>query len=497
MDLILVCLFVFLADLCFWIPLSRLPGLRQKLTDRIAGPKRKEKKSDIVDDHDLTGFAPPHKTRAIISIVVAAENILLLLYAFMSEKSIRGVSIGSGKLALANLFPLFLFGSHEIILVKVLRHSKQQVLWAHSLFAWIAWYEMEVHVATSLFLVSGMTSWNSLIGCIMGFLTSLALVGSLVRSFNMTERVHRTFHGVIAIIGILGGTIHLLQSISCLLLVLATVCLGVTGIHSLWRPYSMPNAILAVGIDDSLDMKEAVELKFRVPDSKHDFYIETSGTFYRAVYVAARDSGGCEATVLLPLSTLKSRKNHGSLQYHGPFRAPLSPYIYLSAKLDIITTGSGIIEGFSCFRWRQRVAESENKTPVFTRLVWLTTKSCPPYLSYYMNDMSWEKEDATILVIVLGSEVMGSKHVNSCSDSILNESIVLDKQDDDEKTRNEKNAHERNDINNNASLHSFQAKMTIKYEIQTDMKYAIKKYLKEPSRRRYVIGESLRALLQD
>ncbi|ENH67748.1 hypothetical protein FOC1_g10000298 [Fusarium oxysporum f. sp. cubense race 1] len=119
-------------------------------------PKRKEKKSDIVDDHDLTGFAPPHKTRAIISIVVAAENILLLLYAFMNEKSIRGVSIGSGKLALANLFPLFLFGSHEIILVKVLRHSQQQVLWAHTLFAWIAWYEMEVHVATSLFLVSGL-----------------------------------------------------------------------------------------------------------------------------------------------------------------------------------------------------------------------------------------------------------------------------------------------------------------------------------------------------
>lgn len=157
MDLILVCLFVFLADLCFWIPLSRLPGLRQKLTDRIAGPKKKEKKSDIVNDHDLTGFAPPHKTRAIISIVVAAENVLLLLYAFMSEKSIRGVSIGSGKLALANLFPLFLFGSHEIILVKLLRHSQQQVLWAHSLFAWIAWYEMEVHVATSLFLVSGLS----------------------------------------------------------------------------------------------------------------------------------------------------------------------------------------------------------------------------------------------------------------------------------------------------------------------------------------------------
>ncbi|EGU76995.1 hypothetical protein FOXB_12494, partial [Fusarium oxysporum f. sp. conglutinans Fo5176] len=238
---------------------TRFPGLRQKLTDRIAGPKRKEKKSDIVDDHDLTGFAPPHKTRAIISIVVAAENILLLLYAFMDETSIRGVSIGAGKLALANLFPLFLFGSHEIILVKVLRHSKQQVLWAHSLFAWIAWYEMEVHVTTSLFLVSGLS-------CIMGFLISLALVGSLVRSFNMTTRLHRTFHGVIAIIGILGGTIHLLQSISCLLLVLATVCFGVTGIHSLWRPYSMPNAILAVDIDDSFERKEAVELKFRVPD---------------------------------------------------------------------------------------------------------------------------------------------------------------------------------------------------------------------------------------
>ncbi|EGU72875.1 hypothetical protein FOXB_16616, partial [Fusarium oxysporum f. sp. conglutinans Fo5176] len=135
---------------------------------------------------------------------------------------------------------------------------------------------------------------------------------------------------------------------------------------------------------------------------------------------------------------------------------------------------SGIIEGFSCFRWRQRVAESENKSPVSTRLVWLTTKSCPPYLSYYMSDMSWKKEDATILVIVLGNEVMGSKHVNSPPDSTLNTSIVLDKQDDDETNINEKNVHERN-----------------------DMKYAIKEYVKEPSRRRYVIGESLRALLQD
>ncbi|EXL64840.1 hypothetical protein FOPG_18915 [Fusarium oxysporum f. sp. conglutinans race 2 54008] len=411
----------------------------------------------------------------------------------MDEKSIRGVSIGSGKLALANLLPLFLFGSHEIILVKVLRHSKQQVLWAHSLFAWIAWYEIEVHVATSLFLVSGLASWNSLIGCIMGFLTSLALVGSLVRSFNMTTRVHRTFHGVIAIIGILGGTIHLLQSISCLLLVLVTIVIGATGIHGLWRPYSKENAIFAASINDLLGKKEAVALKVRVPDSKHEFYIETSGTFYRAAYVTARDSGGCEATVLLPRSTI----NNDPLQYHGPFRAPLSPYIYLNAKLDIITTGSGIIEGFSCFRWRQRVAESENKSPVSTRLVWLTTKSCPPYLSYYMSDMSWKKEDATILVIVLGNEVMGSKHVNSPPDSTLNTSIVLDKQDDDETNINEKNVHERNGINNNTSLHSFQAKMTIKYEINTDMKYAIKEYVKEPSRRRYVIGESLRALLQD
>jgi hypothetical protein len=109
------------------------------------------------DDEDQSGFAPPRITRALISILIAIQNLIALGYASRADEPIREVVLCSGKLALANLFPLFLFGSHEIILVKVLRHSRQQVLWAHNLFAWIVLLESVIHVGLSLFLTSGLS----------------------------------------------------------------------------------------------------------------------------------------------------------------------------------------------------------------------------------------------------------------------------------------------------------------------------------------------------
>ncbi|KAI3568008.1 hypothetical protein IWW34DRAFT_812172 [Fusarium oxysporum f. sp. albedinis] len=376
MEFLLSCFY--LVSFCVWILCSRVPKLRLALVDKINIRRAKEKKADSLcqmieynvkksytalleaDDSDQSGFAPPRITRALISILIAIQNLIALGHASRADEPIRGVVLCSGKLALTNLLPLFLFGSHEIILVKVLRHSRQQVLWAHSLFAWIVLLETVIHVGLSLFLTSGL-SW------IMGFMasrTSVALCVSLYLAIRMQTRVRRTFHGIVGIISILGGMIHLLQSTASLLLGLGIIGLGATGIHGLWRPGSIENAT------PKGNARRYVELKVRVPDSKHDFYIKSRGTFYRVAWVTGQDSSQYEATVLLPPSAIEDRpvsrttREEVRVTCDGLLRAPLSPYTYLAKDLDIIATESGIFEGYSCFKWRQRLLEPKN-SPYF------------------------------------------------------------------------------------------------------------------------------------
>jgi hypothetical protein len=173
MEFLLSCFY--LVSFCVWILCSRVPKLRLALVDKINIRRAEETKADSLcqmieynvkksytalleaDDSDQSGFAPPRITRALISILIAIQNLIVLGHASRADEPIRGVVLCSGKLALTNLFPLFLFGSHEIILVKVLRHSRQQVLWAHGLFVWIALLETVIHVGLSLFLTSGLS----------------------------------------------------------------------------------------------------------------------------------------------------------------------------------------------------------------------------------------------------------------------------------------------------------------------------------------------------
>jgi hypothetical protein len=219
----------------------------------------------------------------------------------------------------------------------------------------------------------------------------------------METRVRRTFHGVVGIVGILSGTIHLLQSTACLLLGLGIIGIGATGIHGLWRPGSTENASLKG------NAKQYVELKVRVPDNKHDFYIKSCGTFYRAAWVTGQDSSQCEATVLLPPSVIEGSSERGTTREevkvtcNGLFRAPLPPYTYLAKELDIIATGSGIFEGYSCFRWRQRLLESKDNTCFKTRLIWFTTPSCilSPFFGNLGNDMSSWKAGYVVVVVIL------------------------------------------------------------------------------------------------
>jgi hypothetical protein len=188
-----------------------------------------------------------------------------------------------------------------------------------------------------------------------------------------------------------------------LLLGLGIIGIGATGIHGLWRPGSIENASLKG------NAKQYVELKVRVPDNKHDFYIKSCGTFYRAAWVTGQDSSQCEATVLLPPSVIEGSSNRGTTREEvkvacdGPFRAPLPPYTYLAKKLDIIATGSGIFEGYSCFRWRQRLLEAKDETSFATRLIWFTTRSCisSPFFKRLGEDQSSWRAGYDVVVVIL------------------------------------------------------------------------------------------------
>jgi hypothetical protein len=166
MDFLLSWLVVLIVEIGIWILLSRVPRLRPKIVDRISARKlphtlkRFYKTSLETDCQDRTGFVPPRITRAIIKcFIIAQDGAAISIQASKADKPMNGISISSGKLALANIFLLFLFGSHEIIMVKVLHHSKPQVLWVHNLLAWMVVFETLIHVNTSLPLTSSISEF--------------------------------------------------------------------------------------------------------------------------------------------------------------------------------------------------------------------------------------------------------------------------------------------------------------------------------------------------
>ncbi|SCN99778.1 uncharacterized protein FFB20_10995 [Fusarium fujikuroi] len=290
---------------------------------------------------------------------------------------------------------------------------------------------------------------------------SVALCVSLYLGIRVQARVRRTFHGVVGIIGILGGMVHLLQSTASLLLGLSIIVIGATGIHGLWRPSSIENAAL------KRNGKQYVELKVRVPDSKHNFYIKSRGTIYRVAWATGQDNSQHEATILLPLSAIEDGPGSRTIRdkvrvtCDGLFRAPLSPYTYLAKDLDIISADSGIFEGYSCFKWRQRLLEPKDSLYFKSRLFWFTTRSyiLSPFFDHLRNELSSWKAGYTVAIVIL----MGDQNPFCGPD--LPPLLT--------------------------------GKLTIDHDTKTCMRSAISQYLeKNPSHaKQYFVGESLRSLL--
>ncbi|KNA96031.1 hypothetical protein FOXG_18079 [Fusarium oxysporum f. sp. lycopersici 4287] len=74
--------------------------------------------------------------------------------------------------------------------------------------------------------------------------------------------------------------------------------------------------------------------------------------------------GTCNAVLLVPAESKME-----TIDVQGPYNMPMSPYVHGPAQLDIIATDSGILEAYSCFRWRQRVLTPKTST---TNLIWFS-----------------------------------------------------------------------------------------------------------------------------
>lgn len=106
------------------------------------------------DNINYSGFAPPRVTRLLISTVIIIENLVAILQANKDELPLKSISYRAGQLSLLNMLPLLISVAPDVLLVHTLRHSRQQTLWLHELYAWLIWYEVVLHVWLSLFTTS-------------------------------------------------------------------------------------------------------------------------------------------------------------------------------------------------------------------------------------------------------------------------------------------------------------------------------------------------------
>ena len=108
----------------------------------------------ISDDNNYSGFVPPRVTRLLISSVITVQNLIAIFHAARGNNSTYNISIRTGQLIIINMFPFLLSVAPDTVLVHLLRHSQQQVLWVHVFYGWLIWYEIVLHVAISLFATS-------------------------------------------------------------------------------------------------------------------------------------------------------------------------------------------------------------------------------------------------------------------------------------------------------------------------------------------------------
>jgi hypothetical protein len=109
-------------------------------------------------------------------------------------------------------------------------------------------------------------------------------------------------------------------------------------------------------------------LKLRAYPAKNegeDYYFKVNGVPVRIAWVERDSSGQYKAALIINETiTGKERFEVSDLYIEGPRVIPPSPYIFGSLYLNILATDSGILEAYSCLRWRQSITDIDFQTDI-------------------------------------------------------------------------------------------------------------------------------------
>ncbi|KAL6355054.1 hypothetical protein LRP88_11572 [Fusarium phalaenopsidis] len=272
------------------------------------------------------------------------------------------------------MLPLVLSVAPDTILVHLLQHSRQQVLWLHTFYGWLIWYEAVLHVATSLFATSQLASWTDFALIFMGFLACLGFCSVVVSTVSPKPKLTSTprQHCVVGLVSFALGILHsisvnLLTSLGLIILALglwAAVARRRSGpLQHIQPQHCLQKRLSKMEIPGMKNVFGWLRFGIEVPNHHASLYFRVNGSPVRAAWTErSRDSRhACKAIFVVPPDDMKT------LACEGPFITPLTPYAYGPDQLDIIATDSGIIEGYSCLRWRCRIL---NPLRSSTNLLW-------------------------------------------------------------------------------------------------------------------------------
>ncbi|KFA71029.1 hypothetical protein S40288_11794, partial [Stachybotrys chartarum IBT 40288] len=224
--------------------------------------------------------------------------------------------------------------------MKAVLQSKPQVKWAHTLFAWIVWYEIVLHLATSLFVSSGFASWSALMVPGFGFLACLLLCIPIFVPGDFTRQGHRIFHLAIGGSSIAVCTAHTLDSSSATFVGIGSLVAALCGI---WVVRKQP-------VKTEVEFGARYDLfRIDVPAASYDFCCKFQDGFRRAAWVERITRDGkpyYQAVVLVPSNKTegKTEEEKKSMECKRLYRVPLSPYTRAPRDLNIIAADDAMIE---------------------------------------------------------------------------------------------------------------------------------------------------------
>ncbi|KAL7903908.1 hypothetical protein GGI35DRAFT_250745 [Trichoderma velutinum] len=384
------------------------------------------------DDLNVTGFHPARVLRFIITIWVISQNALAL--AIIRDGGVREALRRSGQLACANLLPLALLAFPNLGIARLVSQPGPQIVWAHAVFGWMIWYEVLVHVGLSFFYLSGPQTTALLVG---GGFAGLLLYATLLnaiysqcmhlqRGLYMSVYSHygqrRWYIAHLSLASAFLSTliIHVWSRPLHVAAIIATIIIQIAGMPARVPPISPDQptfneanqnhgtkhgkqAAFTSGLGNVLTILRQTQQKqldnlgpkykilsvvaLSAGSEGEDSYFKINGTPIRMAWLERDEEGRYKAILIVDERLIRQ-----GLHIEGPYIIPPSPYITIGpCDMNVITMDSGILEAYSCLRWRSITFGRNHQTKV----IWFSQDI--NLVRIFVNQLRVMKGDVTVI----------------------------------------------------------------------------------------------------